>query len=127
MRLPALRVRLFTEALHRLEALEAFIESQKALLARTQSDVERLRALRAAAAEYEDPLEDLAEEVYPASLPTKHLLAERLCSLQILHSASKAKQESSPRFSDKSIGRCSRAMVGFSISAHIICANISAE
>ncbi|VDC05276.1 unnamed protein product [Peniophora sp. CBMAI 1063] len=46
-----------------LEALEAFIESQKALLARTQSDIERLRALRSVASEYDDPLEDLAEEL----------------------------------------------------------------
>lgn len=47
-----------------LEALEAFIQSQKALLSRTQSDIERLRQIREqAVSEPQLVLSDLAVEV----------------------------------------------------------------
>lgn len=51
--------------LNRYEALQAFIHSQKTLLARTQSDIQRLRGLRADAnaANSNDDLEGFIENL----------------------------------------------------------------
>lgn len=50
---------------HRYEALQAFIQSQKTLLARTQSDIQRLRGLRADAnaANSNDDIEEFIENL----------------------------------------------------------------
>lgn len=50
---------------YRYDALEAFIQSQKTLLARTESDIQRLRRLRedASAVTSNDELEDFIENL----------------------------------------------------------------
>lgn len=51
--------------MNRYEALQAFIQSQKTLLTRTQSDIQRLRRLRtdANAANSSDDLEELIDNL----------------------------------------------------------------
>jgi len=59
------------------QALDAYIQSQKALLARTQSDLDRLRRIRDQAATHPDPFFDsLDEKVSSSSLALVPLILQ---------------------------------------------------